>query len=251
MAIHDWSRVPAGLFHDFHQSWSIRIKDALNAGRLPKGFSALVEQRAGSREADVLTLERHGRTSPPEASETGSVLLRERPTTTIIRRTSDSIYAGRANRIVIRHHLGRVVAVIEILSPGNKDSRAAARDFVDKAVEFLHRGIHLLIVDLFPPTPRDPFGMHKLIWDEVHEEDFAFPAGKDRLLASYQVNAEIVAYVEPLAVGDALPDMALFLTRDLHIKVPLDMTYEAAWTASPEEMRSAVQTGVMPQSEEE
>ena len=36
MPIHDWSRVPSGLFHDFHQSWSIRIKDALNSGRLPK-----------------------------------------------------------------------------------------------------------------------------------------------------------------------------------------------------------------------
>ena len=31
MPIHDWTRVPSGLFHDFHQSWSIRIKDALNA----------------------------------------------------------------------------------------------------------------------------------------------------------------------------------------------------------------------------
>jgi hypothetical protein len=29
MRIRDWSRVPAGLFHDFHQSWSIGIKDAL------------------------------------------------------------------------------------------------------------------------------------------------------------------------------------------------------------------------------
>ena len=47
MPIHDWARVPAGLFHDFHQSWSIRIKDALNAGLLPRGLSALVEQRSG------------------------------------------------------------------------------------------------------------------------------------------------------------------------------------------------------------
>ena len=47
MPLHDWTRVPAGLFHDFHQSWSIRIKDALNAGRLPEGVLALVEQRAG------------------------------------------------------------------------------------------------------------------------------------------------------------------------------------------------------------
>ena len=57
MPIHDWSRVPSGLFHDFHQSWSIRIKDALNSGRLPKGVAALVEQRAGPKESDVLAIE--------------------------------------------------------------------------------------------------------------------------------------------------------------------------------------------------
>ena len=89
-----------------------------------------------------------------------------------MRRTTKAIYAARANRIVVKHHLGRIVAVIEILSPGNKDSRAALRDFVDKAVDFLRQGIHLLVVDLFPPTARDPWGMHKAIWDEIHEEDF-------------------------------------------------------------------------------
>ncbi len=54
MPVHDWSRVPSGLFHDFHQSWSIRIKDALNTGRLPNGVAALVEQRAVPKESDVL-----------------------------------------------------------------------------------------------------------------------------------------------------------------------------------------------------
>ena len=54
MSLHDWTRVTAGLFHDFRQSWSIRLKDALNAGRLPKGIVALVEQKVGPRESDVL-----------------------------------------------------------------------------------------------------------------------------------------------------------------------------------------------------
>ncbi len=60
MPIHDWSQIPPALFHDFHQSWSIRIKDALNAGRLPRGIAALVEQRSGPKESDVLAVERHG-----------------------------------------------------------------------------------------------------------------------------------------------------------------------------------------------
>jgi len=248
MPIHDWTRVPAGLFHHFHQSWSIRIADALNAGRLPKGVAALVEQRAGPREADVLAIER--RQKPPR-SETldGGVVTLEQPVTRIVRRTTKEIYSGRANRIVVRHHLGRIIAVIEIVSPGNKDSRAALRDFIDKTIDFLRAGIHVLVVDLFPPTPRDPFGLHKAIWDEIVEEDFAFPEGKDRILASYETGNVRAAYVEPVGIGDKLPDMPLFLANDWHILVPLEPTYQATWDASPEEMRQAVETGVMPEPE--
>jgi hypothetical protein len=244
MPIHDWTRVPSGLFHDFHQSWSVRIKDALNAGRLPKGLSALVQRRYGVREADVQTVEGKARPQRPDA---GEVQTLERPVTKIVRRTNKEIYAGRANRIVVRHHLGRIVAVIEIVSPGNKDSRAAMRDFVDKVIDFLRNGIHVLVVDLFPPTTRDPFGMHKVIWDEILEEDFVFTEGKDRILASYESGGERVAYVEPITVGDMLPDMPLFLAADMHIRVPLEPTYCAAWDASPEELRTAVETGVLPE----
>jgi hypothetical protein len=60
MPIHNWSPMPAGLFHDFHQTWSIQIKIALNSGILPKGVSALVEQHAGPLEGDVLAIERWG-----------------------------------------------------------------------------------------------------------------------------------------------------------------------------------------------
>ena len=51
---------------------------------------------------------------------------------------------------------------------------------------------------------------------------------------------------EPLAVGDSLPDMPLFLTTDLHVRVPLETTYQATWNSLPEEMRTAVETGELP-----
>src|SRR5205085_4229785 len=136
------------------------------------------------------------------------------PATRIVRRTTHEIYAGRANRIVVRHHLGRIVAVIEIISPGNKDSRAALRDFVDKTIDCLRRGIHVLIVDLFPPTPRDPCGLHQLIWDEIVEEDFVVPDRKDSIHASYETGVVLAAYVEPVGLGEALPAMPLFLAND-------------------------------------
>ena len=63
----------------------------------------------------------------------------------------------------------------------------------------------MLIIDLFPPTRRDPEGIHKVIWDEIEEEAFEFPPGKDRLIVSYESGAKRVAYIEPVTGGDALP----------------------------------------------
>jgi len=249
MPIHDWTKVPAGLFHHFHQSWSMRLTDALNAGRLPKGISALVEQRSGPLEPDVLAIESRQRQRgfQPE----GGLATLERPVTRVVRRSSKEIYAGKANRIVVKHHPGRTVAIIEIVSPGNKDRGKALRDFVEKTARFIDNGVHVLVVDLFPPTPRDPNGIHKAIWDEFVEEEFVFPAGKDRILASYEAGYERYAYVEPVGVGDQLPEMPLFLASGMHIKTPLEMTYQAAWDAAPEDFRLAVETGVMPEVDEE
>ena len=246
MPIHDWTRVPPGLFHHFHQDWSIEIARELNRGRLPRGLSALVEQRSGPVESDVLAIENTGGAIQSGPDRGGATATTEPPITRLVRRANKQPYADRANRIVVRHHLGRIVAVMEIVSPGNKDSRAALRDFVEKTIGFLRAGIHVLIVDLFPPTRRDPQGIHKAVWDEIEEEDFAFPAGKDRIAVSYQAGAECVAYIEPLAVGDELPDMALFLAGDLHVMVPLEATYQSAWAAAPEALCAAVETGIVP-----
>jgi hypothetical protein len=57
MPIHDWKRVRAGVFHDFHQEWIREIKRALNDKVLPPGYYALSEQHAVGFGADVLTLQ--------------------------------------------------------------------------------------------------------------------------------------------------------------------------------------------------
>ena len=78
MPIHDWTKVDAGIFHDFHQTWSIYIKNALNGGLLPRGLNAFVEQRTPRKEPDVLTVDERipeRRNSPP----TGGTLLMEPP----------------------------------------------------------------------------------------------------------------------------------------------------------------------------
>lgn len=247
MPIHDWTKVPAGLFHHFHQDWTIELARALNRGGLPEGVAALVEQRLGPREGDVLAIEHRAARIGP--AEPGGVATLPPPVAQMVRRTDSGFYAERANRVVIKHHLGRMLAVIEIVSPGNKDGRASLREFVEKTADFLASGIHVLVVDLFPPTARDPFGIHKAIWDQFIEEPFAFPHGKDRIAVSYLSGAERVAYIEPLAFGDELPKMPLFLSSDFYVSTPLESTYLTAWEFSPLALRTAVETGILPEAE--
>jgi hypothetical protein len=240
MPIHDWTRVQSGLFHEFHQSWSVRIKDALNGGLLLKGYYALVEQKVDGPEPDVIAVEMKKRANPPSGAPTATLDPPKAALTAHI--ASDAVrYARKANRISIRHPLGEVVAVIEIVSPGNKDSRNSLRSFVEKAVAFLRNGIHLLIIDLFPPSNRDPQGIHKAIWDELTDEPFELPDGKRLTLVAYQAGDGFTAYIEPVGVGNTMPDMPLFLEPGVHILVPLESTYAATWAVCPEPIRELVE----------
>ena len=56
MPIHDWTRVDAGLFHNFHQRWISALCDAFNTGGLPRNYFALAEQSISGPLPDVLTL---------------------------------------------------------------------------------------------------------------------------------------------------------------------------------------------------
>jgi hypothetical protein len=249
MPIHDWTRVDANLFHDFHQTWTIAIRNALNGGLLPKGYSALVEQHAGGLVPDVIALERRSRPDPRSEPTGGAVITTTPPKTRHVIRAQQEISARLGNRITIRHPLGRVVCVIEIVSPGNKASRSALRAFVEKAVDFLRHGVHLLVVDLFPPSVRDPQGIHKAIWDEIEDKSFELPPDKSLTLAAYVADVPKTAYVEPVAVGDALPDMPAYLDVDSYVLVPLEATYQATWASCPEDMREMVERGEPPSEE--
>lgn len=141
----------------------------------------------------------------------------------------------------IRHASGdRIVALLEIVSPGNKSARHALRSFVEKAVEALYRGYHLLIVDLFPPGPRDPHGLHAAIWAEFSDQAAPLPGEEPLTLAAYSAGPIKRAYVEPAAVGRELIDMPLFLEPDVYVNVPLEATYRAAYRGVPRRWRAVL-----------
>ena len=179
MPVHDWTRVSAGTFHHFHQTWVVELSRALNAGRLPAGFYAMAEQIAGGLGPDVLTLEGPAvdddddQDDQDEASGMGrtpaAVTVAERPPRVRLHAKAEvDPYARKASAIAIRHSSNhKVVAVIEIVLPGNKNTRHGLSKVVEKAVEFLEDGVHLLVIDLIPPGTFDPRGIHAAIWEDT------------------------------------------------------------------------------------
>jgi hypothetical protein len=240
MTIHDWTRVNAGIFHAFHHDWITEISRALNHGHLLADYYALPEQIAGGFGPDVLTLSTA--TPPGDFSASGGIALADAPPKVELRIRSEARqYAAKAKAVVIRHvSQHRIVAMIEVVSPGNKDSQAAISDFVPKAREALAAGIHLLIIDLFPPTPRDPEGIPHAVWGDDLGDDYALPSDRPLTCVGFLAGAWAEAFVQFVAVDGKLPDMPLFLTPAIYVPVPLQFTYDLALDAMPQYWRESV-----------
>jgi hypothetical protein len=238
MPVHDWTRVGDGVFHDFHLAWIAEIRRVLNGGLLPAGYYALAEQVAGAGNPDLLALHHpttnaNGPSSAPPNSG-GVALLTAPPKVRVTARAEQESYTARQRTLVIRHSSDhRIVALLEILSAGNKASDYAFQTFLDKALGALRQGIHLLLLDLHPPGVRDPQGIHGALWGRLTGEAYQQPRDAPLALAAYAAGAVKMAYLELVAVGQVLPNAPLFLTPEGHVEVPSEDTYQAAFSGVP------------------
>jgi hypothetical protein len=164
--------------------------------------------------------------------------LLETPTLSLTGETDMEFYRRKQNLLAVRHVSDdEVVAVIEIISPGNKSSKRAMRAFLDKAGTLLEERVHLLIVDLFRPTPRDSEGIHGAIWEDISGEAYQLPPQTPLTMAAYEADLSTRAYVTHLTVGDTLRDMPLFLEPRRHVEVPLERVYGQAFGSMPKRLQ--------------
>ena len=198
MPVHDWTRVDAGTFHAFHLRWIGELMGSLNNGVLPEGYYAMGEQIASGRAPDVLTLRtptvgvQHSSPGVALAEAAPQVQMRMHPSV----RPS---YHRKTQSLVIRHASGHeVVAMIEIISRANKDRVSHIEDTAAKIVRFLDSRVHVLLIDLLPPTKHDQAGIHGKVWEEYSEEPYEIQAKSPLTLASYEST--------PIGPGDQIRD---------------------------------------------
>jgi hypothetical protein len=201
MPLHDWTKVDAGIFHDFHGNWIQVIKHELNNELLPNDYYA-ISQRVNVHQ-DVLSL-KQGRLT--------------------IRQINDD----------------KVIAVIEIVLPDNKETKQTFRSFVSGIVDLLRKRINLLLIDLIPPKQRDSEGILASIQKELTGTFTELQTKKPLTLAAYEADLTTNTYIEPIAVSDELPDMPLFLQSGLYISIPLEKTYLKAWEGVPRRWRKVI-----------
>lgn len=238
MPVHDWTVVDAGIFHAFHTTWIAEIQIALNNGVLPQGYYALAEQHAGQRIADVLTLHASPASAPtiPALGAGGGAAVAEAPPKVRRKESIDAADILRRRTLAIRHVSGHhLVAILEIVSPANKDRLETVDGLTAKVVSALDSGVHVLLIDLFPPGPHDPHGMHCEVRQRLSStaQSYTPPADEPVTLASYAAGPRLEIYIEHAAVGAALPGMPLFLQPGRYVNVPLDVTYQAAYRGMP------------------
>ena len=208
---------------------------------------AIIERHEGRSLQDVLgrsgitneattwskqSTENHDSASLPTSRRKGSVGILDSSLKTL-RRT-----------LTIRH-IGthRVVALLEIVSPANKDRIEHVEAFAIKTITALERGVHVLVVDLFPPGICDPNGIHGEIRQRLVplDDPFELPRDEPQTLVSYVAGSPTRIYLNQMSVGDAIPETPLFLTRERYINAPLEASYNAAYKGMPSFWRDVLE----------
>ena len=153
MPVHDWNRVDPGIFHDFHHEWISVTRRELNRILRGSDYYALAEQIVSGFGPDVLTLKLPGNELEVPLTRERSMSVMVAPQSKIAIQSAPGWYTSRKKSVVVRHVSDhRVVAVVEIVSPGNKTSQRAISAFTSKIQSLLTSQIPVSFVDVFSPT---------------------------------------------------------------------------------------------------
>ena len=176
MPLHDWTRVSPNDYHTLHVFWVTSLSVALNNGVLPPVYYAMAEHVAPPFTPDVLTLglgdgdlddddlDDDFRLTPWDEPGNGgggggtAVATETQVEATVKARLRRKI-GPPERRIAVRHVEGRrLVAVIELVSPGNKAKSKEIIALAGKSAALIEAGVHVTIIDPFPNPKSMPQG---------------------------------------------------------------------------------------------
>jgi len=210
-----------------HAAWAASIADALNRV-LPAGcFAEALTHAGASAEIDVATFEE---LTPSDGA--GGVAVA--PVVWAPLAPLATVSAVFADDFEVRVCSGRgrpnLVATVKLVSPANKDRPAARQAFATKCAGYLHAGVSLIVFDVVTDRLAT---LHHLILDQIGASDGRLPKDPSLFAAAYRPvrradRSEVDVWAEPLAVGDQLPKLPLWLDAATALPVDAEATYTDA-----------------------
>jgi Protein of unknown function (DUF4058) len=210
----------------FHSAWVNTMVRHLNGNLLPRGYRAIPQVHLGPFvETDVATFEQDS------ASELAPVLINggqaawsaEAVQTLEIELPAQDVFEVRIHDD--RRGM-RLVATIELVSPGNKDRPDSRQAFVTKCAAYLQEQVNVVIVDVV--TSRNANLHHELL------AQLGCPTNGDDVdlyAVSYRNRKEqrkwhLEFLPNALMLGALLPTVSPWLASNLSVPLDLEKSYE-------------------------
>jgi hypothetical protein len=202
--------------------------------RLPHGYVAAPTVHLGSQiEVDVATFENDdaARLQNPEGAGGVATALWAPPEPTVAVETEVPDYDEYAVRVYDAERGRQLVAAVELVSPGNKDRPEKRNAFVGKCAALLQKGVAVSIVDV---VAERKCNLYAELLQFLGQAD---PTLGDPVPHLYAVSCRwraqnkrlmLQTWSYPLAVGEPLPTLPLWLTGTFAVPLDLEQSYEQA-----------------------
>jgi hypothetical protein len=203
-------------WRSFHGAWAAAIARLLNQGVLPPGFYAVpLVDHDGPIEIDVAAPQPW---TPPAP---GLAVAVELPAADAV---EVQVFADDGDP--------RLTAAIELLSPRNKDRPQARQAFAVKCVGYLQQGSSVVVVDTVT-TRRADLNATILALLGV-DAGAATPTGLSavsyRAIGREEEMQQFQVWPAPLALGQPLPTVPLWIASDFSVPLDLAASYQATCT---------------------
>jgi hypothetical protein len=219
---------PARQWGSFHSAWASTITQQLNAVLAEDYYAEPHVQLGNQFEIDVATLQKDGHASAGGTALATALWAPPRP--------SQSIPVDFVNwelfEVRVYQDLGgpQLRAAIELVSPANKDRPSHRQVFAINCGSHLQRGVSVVLVDIVTERTANLHAEILQILELAEEAPWQSPtnlytAAYRTVLSGGKHHLEI--WHEPLALGDKLPIMPLWLDVDLSLPLRLEESYLA------------------------
>jgi hypothetical protein len=220
-------------WESFHGWWGYQLAGQLNLRPLPHGFVAEGNMHIGlTVEADVAAFREDPDTSTgggPNGSVATEVWAPPQPP--VVVPVDFASLETFEIRVYDQDRARTLVATVELVSPGNKDRPEHRRAFLDKCAAYLREGVSVIVVDVVTSRRHN---FHAALMELFNGGDSAARAVTSDLYAvAYRARTvgtrtQLEAWPAPLALGEPLPTLPLWLAVDCAVPLELEAGYREA-----------------------